>query len=859
MKSSIARRYGLVPRVIVDKNGRKMTVYVRVDANHGVEDKKKEVNVEELVGKTGFLDTPKGMIPITVRKRLRLPEKEKHVVSAKRQKVFSQKELDADYREKHPETLRVVEEGKWKKLPKERTAIQLSEAVWKKILKEHEPFVHTMAKKYSFGQVHSERYNELKQVGDVAVHEAINMYGKHLLKFKKEGGTKPTIKQLVYRYVIGRVKETVHNRMIAGLRVPSYLESPYQKYKEVKARLTNEIGQSPSSEQLALELQKIWTKKDFYPSYVTAEDRDYGTVVVKKKGHASVTRQKRFTDLSSEQQEEERKKDVLPMEGWLSVSKKTVAKNKLERHQDNLQKIQDEHKEALENLEKEYENSQYENPESKRRKETVLKELEEKANEARKEMLIKLAVRDKKAEQYHQEMTQLASKLENAVPGSEEAKSIALQLRKFEGTKYWAEMLKEVNPPYYKAKEVYEQAKKELEQHKHSTKELDQSDLEQRKQQLERDRLLKVEHETQRFNADEKSSRIYGLLERVKEFEQIDAVKEVPLGVTVDEEGSETPTVELVRTDEDLTPQEIEELKVTHEEAREVLNQSFDKLRPIYGEAFRLHIGMHSQSKPTADKLWGELMSDDEILRFMERKHKNKLKVPSSAYAKRFAKYGDTDLYRLQGAMPFVAEKYRNDFRGFQQDFERWHKNKPRAKNQKVKLERKEFKEAFKKWLRANKKAREEWKSWRIKHRSLPQSDSVKKYVSLKKKYHAGRSDKPKRFMKRKVTPTKEDLKIWRSRMPKLFYDSESGKRKWINSTLQDAKHIVRATTPKEYIRNWLVSHRKLVEHGIALEKAFVFDEQENAKWQSFFARRELFETLYETNLEKSTVKIMAA
>jgi len=659
--------------------------------------------------------------------------------------------------------------------------------------------------------------------------------------------------------VIGRVKETVHNRMIAGLRIPSYLEGPYQKYKEVKAKLTAEMGHLPSVEQLSRELQKVWSKKEFYPQYLLAEERDYGSLVLKRRGKATTTRQKRFADLTIEEQMLEKKKDVLPMEGWISLNKKGVAKNKLDKHQANLQKLQDQHREAISQLEKEYESSQQEDPEVRRKHDLIQKELEDKLNEARKEMMIKLAMRDKKAEAYHQEMAQLNAKLESAVPGSEEAKSIALKLKKFEGTKYWAEVLKDVNPPYYAAKAAFETAKKELEQLQHSDQKMDQSDLEQRRAQLDRDLQLKIEQETQRYNADEKSTRIPGVLERIREFEQIESVKEIPLGVSVDDEGSETPTIEIVRVEEELTPQEVEELKVAHEEARDAMSRSFEKLRPIYGEVFRLHVGMHPQSKLTKDKLWGELMSDDEILRFLEKKHALKLKVPLKEYAKRFAKYSDADLYRLQGAMPFVTEKYRNDFRGFQQDFGHCQKNKPRSRNRKVKLSPVEFKKRFKEWLRANKKARKEWKSWRIKHRDLSQSDSVKKYVSIKKRLHATRQDKPKRFVIRKTTPSREDFESWHSRMPQLFYDSESGKRKWVNSTLQDAKHIVVATTPKEYVRSWLSTHRKLVEHGVVFEKAVLFDEEENAKWNEFFLRRKLFESIFNTDLEKSVMKIMVA
>jgi hypothetical protein len=523
----------------------------------------------------------------------------------------------------------------------------------------------------------------------------------------------------------------------------------------------------------------------------------------------------------------------------------------MDRHQENLQKLQDEHKEAVKNLEKEFELAQNEDPEVVRRRETVQKELEDKVNEARKEMFVKKSVRDKKAESYHNEMALLASQLENSVPGGPEAKSIALKLKKYEGTQYWAQLLKDVNPPYYTAKEAYDTAHKELEQHMVASKQFDQSAFDQRKEQLEHELQANIEKEIVRSNADQKSSRIAGVLERVKEFEQIDAVKEVPLGVSVDEEGSETPTVELVRADQDLSPEEVEDLRVAHEEAREAMNRSFDKLRPIYGEVFRLHVGMHPESKPTPDKLWGELMSDDEILHFLERKHRYKLQVPASEFAKRFAKYGETDLYRLQGAMPFVVEKYRNDFRGFQNDFEHWQKTKPRKRNRKVKIERGEFKEAFKKYLRAKRMAREEWKKWRNKHQTLSQSESVKRYVTIKKRLHATRSEKPRRFALRMVAPTKEELKSWRERMPQLVYESESGRRKWINAILQDAKHIVRATTPKEYVRNWLVTHRKLVEHGIGFEKAFLFDEYENDKWGLLFSRRNVFEEIFETNLEK--------
>ena len=827
----------LIKKQIIDKDGKKTTVYI--NPNKTINEIKKELKEKNKLH--------------AVRK-VRKSENEAVKVS-KKGKVFFNPDTFEGLQEKYksrPISWKVMTDGKWLPL-KKGDRISLTNIEWKKLLQENDKMIHFAAKKYSFGEVYSERFKELKAIGQSAFVEGINKYKKVYNK------TKPfDLQKFVFVYVQGRIKEAVANRLDAGLRVPKGLQEPYYQYVDTKRKLQEKLGVKPSREVIAKHLQKIWTKQTFYSQYRTTEGKEFGNhFVVKDKKTGKVlyegtdalkakkkqvkgktdliTRARGFSDLTEEEKKKVKLADQLPLQGWVTINKEGVLQDKETKHEENLSKIEDEFQKRKENLEATYysTNNMSSTDRFKAKEITDLlqkrvEEVQNKIKETKTEKIDKIIVIEAEIEAAKENLKQFEGK-RNSKNHIDAKKKLAL----VNSDRYRDSQVAGINEKLRSLKDAEEKAVNDLRMSKQLFEPMTEKTFNERVAELDRIKQQELDAERKRHNKDTSSTYIPGVIERIKEFEQIEAIKEQPLNLYVDDgEGDSKSTLEVTYVPDQMNEEEKMTLLQEHEIGKEVLKDHLQLLIPAYKDIMSMRMGLHKLSKPTVDNLWGELATAKEIVSYLDKKHEALLNNQDkflSMVGKKFT--SNTDRFLLIKSVPFVTERYFYNPELIKKDFDSWEASKPKAgAKKKVKLKPETYKKLRKKYLDGKKKAKTQWLNWRKSHKQRDQKTSTKVYQMLKKKNKATSEFKPKRFVMvvtKKVEPKKMDA--WKQKKPKIFYDSYSGKEKYVLNAISDSTEILRRTVPLKAVKNLLDTHRRLVEAGVTAEKS-INDEFQNLK-----------------------------
>ena len=606
----------------------------------------KQENKEDKI----VLQQPKrkpGTIDVEVIK-LRNPKKEKVVIS--KNKVIPNPSLPENMEEKYsikyPLTWKLMNQGKWEKVKdkkeKDKYHLKLSELQWKDLINEHKGLINSIAKKYSFGQDFGDRYDENHAVAIAGFLEGVNAYGKYFNPKKLFDFGK-----VIFSYTLGRVKESNAQRLSAGLRIPANLQKPYQQYLSTKRGFEKRNISNPTDEQIAKILQKVWTKKTFDSSYKTYDERRYDiekTFVIgyeKIKGKKVKITEKRiikgkFGDLDKIRQELEKKKDLIPLEGYVTIYQEGVTKNKETKHEENINKIEEDFNKRQNKLEEDYLLSKTMPKKdrefginlisSKKKEVDNIKEIRtnfiiEKNNEQKKiekqqeELINKIKVLKEKVDlglsKYHK------TKFNKVIKQSQEL------LKTISSDAYTNEKLLPYNKKITSLDKDLSTSEKEYEMVKNFYTPIDQIEYEKRKTQIEVSKKETLNSESHRYNNDTSSLTVPGIKDRIKEFQQIESIKNVPLNLTIEgDDGSGMQMEEKIKRPNELSNQQLSELIETHTVAKNILKDKINMLPLLYRDIFSLYIGLHEKSKMKEDNLWGELATNQDIIKYLDKGNK---------------------------------------------------------------------------------------------------------------------------------------------------------------------------------------------------------------------------------------------
>jgi len=781
----------LVKKKIINKLGKEQTVYI-----------------DPITG----IDIPKGTKKILKR------GEDKSLLITKRGVEDTQEFIRDLYSKKYPVSYSLMTNGKWKLGKDDKYILVANQEKWKQLLEEHKRQIIGSAKKYSFGKTFGDRFEELKAVANLGFVEGVNHYGKF-----KDSKDLTDFNRVVYSFVIGRLKETISNRLQKGLRISKNLNAPFSDYKKVRDKLIEKHGVRPKRELVIKELQKKWTKKTFLDSYKTADQRDYGNLyeiknangkVIKTSTDAEVLKEylkknrkkfnslnisKRiatFNDLSIAEKIAEREKDKLPLTGYVSINKEGVIDNKNQKHVDKLNKIEKQFDNELRKLKQDYLLIAKKHPNEQKRNQEILDNLQARVGETERKIRL---LGYKKTD----EVTRIQ---DSKIPEDEKKLSLALSFSKID---------KEIED----LKLELEKNRRDLQIAKDFYKTMTPAEFREKRLRVEFDKKNMIDSEIKRFNTDTKSTYISGITERVKEFEQLESIKELPLQLNLEDSEGGSNTVESVTIIPNNLSQD-EQVSATEQLmiGKQILKDNLDLLAPVYADTMKLIMGLHQESENTKDNIWGELKTNNEVIKFLERKYR-KYTNPKNLYKVLKSLPNIEDRQKLIGVLPFITERYFKNIDLVIKDYDKW--NTEKITEKKVKIPFKQYKKMVKSFIEKRKKAKVIWNKWK-KGKRVNQTESTKKYNEIKKKLGVYGIKRPKNTVMKKLNAKEKVamLKQWQTREPKLFSTSLSDKQKYVQNVFADSREILRRTVPLKVVRDLLTAHNTLISHGVILEKS---------------------------------------
>ncbi len=815
--------------------------------------KEEEVNDIKKQPNSTHVDIDGKKLKVAVGTRSRFSDKESRVVTNKGKIIvqpLSPEFIKDRYEKKFPMTWKIMTSGKFdlKKLKNGKTEsrIKLNEQNWKDLLKEHEPLINTLAKRYSYNQNYGDRYEENKAIANSGFVEGVNAYGKFF-----NPKNPPDFSRVVFAYVQGRLKESTANRLDAGLRIPNGLQKPYQQFLKVKQKFSERGINNPTDEQIADVLDKVWNKNTFYPQYKLAEEKSYKIKQEKKikilkgknKGKYKKvyeTKYLSFNELPKDQQNALKKLDRLPMNGFVTLKKEGTLKGKEEKHDEKLKDIDKKYEEEFNRLEEDYLLNKTMSPKDRKIGENIIEDKKkafDDLDKQHKQLLSSKMAERIKIEAQTKFLKDQADKLETEIKGKESTKlspsekgnltktknkvsKLLDEVKKINSNEYIDSQMRTINKDIRDVQIKMEQAAKDYRTAEQFYKPIDEKEYESRKENIERRKQADIANETSRYNKDQSSTFLPGIIQRIREFSQIQSIKDVPLNLTIegDEGASGDQMHDLIIRPDELRQDELVDLLDTHRMAKNYLRSNINTLMPVYRDAFGLYTGLHDKSPLTTDKLWGQLSTYDDIEKFLDKKHKVILENPDK-FSEVMKRATPENRKLLIGVVPYIASRYRNDPDLIVKDYKTWEDNKPKVGNVKEKLDKKKFTKLLNDWKKNKIKAKKEWTIWRKKNPNAKQEASTKKYNQIKSGLKANETNRPKNFVLVKQVP-KEKIENWKTKKPQIFNLSKPEKDRYLKNIIEDSIDIMRRITPIRKVKDLLSAHRKLVENGIELEKA---------------------------------------
>jgi len=733
-------------------------------------------------------------------KKVRKPVRKKTI--SNRGNVVIPKGLEEKYKNK-PFTWKVM--TKASSIIDKKTGenhIKLSQTDWKGLLKEHTGFFVSLAKRYNYGSMKGEQFADLKQTAIKGFIEGVNKYREVSNKNKEL----IDLKKVAYSYAVGRVKEFISKKLRHGIRMPSHLQKPFRDYQKISQQLKNKTGLTPSNEMIAKKLQKIWSIETFLPKT--------------------------------------KSKEKLPLYGFTTTGGE-AKKSILEKHSQNIADIKTKYSNYLSDLDIQYENSKSGEKDKKIEKtiiETLKKKMkrdEKSYNEAKKEY-----------ETVHIDYEKQIDDLKNKIQSSKG------ELKRNYETRY-SDLIFEHNEEAFlgKAQKKLEETKQTFQNSKRDHQmaidlysDIDTQEYKKRKTSLKESEKYEIRKEQMRYEMSIGARTIPGIIQRIKEFQEYEAITEIPLNLTFtnfDERSNE----EIVTTENDLTPEQIIEQQDLHQQSKaRLLHYINTRLSPIHSDILKLHIGLHEFSTPTEDGLWGELSTNTEIMRYLKNKHKTILKSSGpSKFVNLISSITDPiELGKFITNIPFVKEKYMTNPSYLLFDIKKWLSDKPISGMKKVKKSKSQYLKERNAFIKAGEQSKIDWMKWRKANPGYTKAESTLIYNKLKEKYKYDRNNPPKKFEMKKVTVTKKMIQQWEKEIPNIFIDSDSRRLNYVRNRLVESKDIIRRITPIKVIRNLLSSHRALLESN-AMQKSIDSKENFNDSLAVYIGIRDLLNGVFET------------
>ncbi len=598
-------------------------------------------------------------------------------------------------------------------------------------------------------------------------------------------------------------------------------------------------------------LNKIWNKNTFYPQYKLAEEKSYKIKQEKKikilkgknKGKYKKVYENKylsFNELPKEQQNALKEMDRLPMNGFVTIKKEGTLKNKEEKHDEKLKDIDKKYEEETNRLEEDYLLNKTMSLKDRKIGENIIEDKKktfDNLDKQHKQLVdskmaakIKIEAQTKflkdqadklEAEIKEKESTKLSSSEKgNLTKTKNKVSKLLNEVKKINSNEYIDSQMGTINKDLRDVQTKMEQAAKDYRTAEQFYKPIDEKEYESRKENIERHKQADIANETSRYNKDQSSTFLPGIMQRIREFSQIQSIKDVPLNLTIegDEGTSGDQMHDLIIRPDELRQDELVDLLDTHRMAKNYLRSNINTLMPVYRDAFGLYTGLHDKSPLTADKLWGQLSTYDDIEKFLDKKHKVILENPDK-FSEVMKRTTPENRKLLIGVVPYIASRYRNDPDLIAKDYKSWEESKPKVGNVKEKLDKKKFSKSLKDWNKRKVSAKKEWTTWRKKNPKAKQEASTKKYNQIKSKLKATETDRPKNFVLVKQVP-KEKIENWKTKKPQIFNLSKPEKDRYLKNVIEDSIDIMRRIVQIKKIKDLLSAHRKLVENGIELEKA---------------------------------------
>lgn len=833
----------LVKKVIVDKTGKKTTVYVVPD---------------RFVEKQGYRPAKVVVKP----KGRSITNPDAKVVKKKRtgETVIKKTDFKEKYSDK-PVTYKLMTK---KIIWSEKGVPKLTKDEWKKLVREHEGFIAKIAGRFNFGNYHGDKFKELQQVGLVGFLEGVQKY-KEVYNPKNPYD----FNGVVYNFVTGRVKTAISKELRSGIQIPIHLVVPMQEYKQVRDGLLHHTGKKPTKLDIARELQNKWTKKTFDKRHILAEDRKYYKVKGKdvydpidlisvesfnqkknlfKKYELNHTKDNVkayvFDELPEKVQKKLKEEDQLPLTGYTTSLGEGIIASKSEAHKKNIIKINEKYFDLENRLKETYElssvtdESEYES--RKKLLDTMLGDLKKEENKVKSSM----DAYEKERENFANDIVRLndgITNLDNKLKTTTNKKDIDIygkqkeillgKLRLTSDGIYQDKLFKpyiteieNARANFNKKKEDYDLAVK-----LYPTKPMSQSEYDTNIEKLKTDKDFEIRKEQKRFNSDKSSNLIPGILERINEFENIEALKELRLDISIDNESSDESYSPLETTFvPQLTPDEEYQIREEHNRAKQILVRGInDYLVPNLADTLKLHLGLHKESKRQEGEIWGELKNNKEIADWFKGKANTDEQIGEKIYrtiTKKKSSEAEANAYL--SSVPFLLPQFENRPNLVNMYWKNWLAKEPKAiasKTVKVKIETSKYKKLYKDFINKRKVSKQQFVKWKKANPKATMKQKKAKYEAIKETNKALWKHVPLKFEMKKVSGSskllKSKIEAWNKQRPKFTYDSDKGKEVWVGSQLDKARALIRTAMPVENVRNLIDAHRKMVKYGI-IDKA---------------------------------------
>lgn len=662
-----------------------------------------------------------------------------------------------------PHNLKLMVDSKWKDETVTRHGKQVKEPrliatkkEWEAIINENKGLAYKIIKRYNQGG----DWEDKVQVATTAIFEAVNKYGA------KYNPKEPyDLQKHLSNYIAGYVQAEVAKDYAVAINLPYQQKILYSKFKSLYDRFDGDRD--------AILKEMDLKKKHLYPS---------------------------LSKTSPGEAEE-----PLPREGYVTLVKKDVLDKKTAKHQEKVDKINQEYENELVELERrvtdQEEGTAYDDYkmgvdefqkliQSSVNESIKLREKYDKTMSSHQSLVDKVDARIQEEEQkleadssYSNKKLVNYSKLKQIYEGKKEAYEKGADFQKLKSLR---EKVGDLN--------------KRFETYKTSFKPLTEKQI-----QLERARIssmyqMKLKEAKDEFNKELDKTVIPGADKLFDRFEEVMGFRDLRL-TSARSDDEDSGLIEEIVASEELDPENELLLREGYKFRYDSFMDVIDMLDKPHAEVFKMRVGLHDKNKIQPHGLWGYPMDVTEIA---NKANKALFKRGDQNYKK--------EVKLWEEAAPEQTRKFKVDPDVFKKETADYKKRRNTAKTM------------VKKRIDAiNKKVEAARKAGKSVDLKKVNAEKNKIRVDIYKKMKARTEDTPTKFITKKMSPKqyKQAVEDWNLSKPYPYYASSSQKRSIVSKVLKEAEGVMRRLVVPGEVAGLMSLHRRMIKHGLKKSMQF--------------------------------------